>query len=128
MESTSSVPSAFYSAPTRKRFQNESDPPLVPIIGLDREGTIQSLTVAARRALAYADEAPIDPCFFAHVHASNQHRVMQDLADMVVRGKQQERWLLRLRTGNGRWRWYRAFVRSELGGEADRIRVHLRPL
>lgn len=128
MESSPSVPSAFYSAPTRKRFQKESDPLHVPIIGLDRGGTIQSLTAAARRMLGYAGEDPIDPCFFSHVHASNHHRVMQDLADMVARGKQRARWLLRLQTGNGRWRWYRAFVRNQLGDGADRVRVRLRPL
>jgi hypothetical protein len=40
------------------------------------------------------------PCFFSHVHASNQNRVMQDLADMVCRGKQQAKWLLRPRRAN----------------------------
>ena len=37
------------------------------------------------------------------------------------------RWLVRLRTGSGRWRWYRAEVRNELAAN-DAITITLRPL
>jgi len=66
-------------------------------------------------------------CFFSHVHRRNIQRVMRDLADMVSRGKQRTRWLLRLRTGNDRWRWYRAEVRNRLR-EDEQILVRLRSL
>jgi len=100
----------------------------VAVLTLDRDGTIQSVTDAARRVLEHPCPSDLDPCFFAHVHANNQHRVMRDLADMVCRGKQRAQWLLRLRTGNKRWRWYRATVRSELRQEEGHIHVRLRPL
>ena len=67
-------------------------------------------------------------CFFSHVHRRNVQRVMRDLADMVCRGKQRTRWLLRLWTGNDRWRWYRAEVQSRFQEEEGRIRIHLKPL
>lgn len=123
---TSPTLSTFYSGPTQKRFP-ETTAPHVPLLTLDREGTIQSLTEAARRMLEYTSDTALDPCFFSHVHASNQHRVMRDLADMVSRGKQRAKWLFRLRTGNSRWRWFRAFVRNELGQDGA-IRIRLRPL
>jgi len=55
-------------------------------------------------------------------------RVMQDLANMVSRGKQRAQWLLRLRTGNERWRWYRVAVENNLGRQDDHIRIRLRPV
>lgn len=98
------------------------------MLTLDREGNIQTLTRAARQALEYGPDGSLDECFFSHVHKHNMHRVMRDLADMVSRGKQRAQWLLRLETGNNRWRWYRAAVRSHLGEPADSIQIRLRPL
>ena len=123
---TSSRPPSFFSSPTRKRFQKSSVAPHLPVLFLDRHGTIESLTDGARRLLEYSSDAALDPCFFSHVHRSNQHRVMRDLADMVCRGKQRAQWLLRLRTGKKRWRWYRASVEHDPSN--DTIRVQLRPL
>lgn len=127
----SSTPSAesasFFSNSSWKRFQGK-DLPHVPTLTLDREGTIQTLTRAARRALEYSDDASIDDYFFSHVHKKNMHRVMRDLANMVSRGKQRAQWLLRLRTGNERWRWYRAMAQNNLGRQRDHIRIRLRPL
>jgi len=99
-----------------------------PILTLDRDGTIQHLTEPARRVLEYAPNATPDPCFFSHVHGRNLRRVMRDLAHMVSHRKQRAQWLLRLRTGNGRWRWYRAIARNHLDHSNASIRVHLRPL
>lgn len=53
---------------------------------------------------------------------------MRDLALMVSHRKQRARWLLRLRTGNGRWRWYRLYARNHLDEQDGAIRVRLRPL
>jgi PAS domain-containing protein len=124
---TESTSSSFFSPSSRKRFREHALPPL-PILTLDREGTILTLTRAARRALEYSDDASIDDYFFSHVHKRNVRRVMHDLANMVSRGKQRAKWLLRLRTGNGRWRWYRAAVQNKLGRQDGHIRIRLRPM
>lgn len=117
----------FFSSQSWKRFQNETLNH-VPLLALDREGNIQTLTRAARQVLEYGSDTALDECFFSHVHKHNMRRVMQDLADMVSRGKQRTQWLLRLRTGNGRWRWYRASVQNQLGQPEDHIQIRLRPL
>ena len=127
LSSPSRSTSPFFSDRSRKRFQEESSPH-IPILKLDREGTIQTLTPAARRALEYTSNASIDSCFFAHVHKRNMRRVMRDLAHMVCRGKQQTHWLLRLRTGNERWRWYRTSVQNNLDQKEGYILIQLRPL
>jgi hypothetical protein len=100
----------------------------VPTLDLDRDGTILHSNEPARRVLEHPPDASLDPCFFSHVHGYNLRRVMRDLAHMVSHRKQRARWLLRLRTGNGRWRWYRALVRNYLDRSDARIRVRLRPL
>ena len=51
---------------------------------------------------------------------------MRDLADMVCRGKGQASWLVRLRTGQNRWRWYVASAKNELNQIQQAIVVHLR--
>jgi PAS domain-containing protein len=117
----------FFSRSSWKRFQDEPHSH-VPVVALDRDGNIQTLTRAARQVLEYGSDAPLDECFFSHVHKHNMRRVMQDLADMVARGKQRTQWLLRLQTGNSRWRWYRATVQNHLGQQDSHIQVRLRPL
>ena len=107
---------------------SKSESPHVPVLTLDREGTIQDSNEPARRALEYSSEDSIDPCFFSHVHGRNLQRVMRDLAHMVSHRKQRARWLLRLRTGNRRWRWYRLAARNHLDENDGAIRVRLRPL
>lgn len=119
--------SSIFFDKVRKRFQKETIPHL-PVLTLDREGNIKSVTRAARNMLEYSAEECIDSCFFAHVHGRNMRRVMRDLAHMVSRGKQRAQWLLRLRTGNHRWRWYRAAVQNDLGRQEDHILVRLRSL
>ncbi len=109
----------------RMRFQDSAGEAL-PLIVLDREGNICNLTRTARHLLEYSQGTTIDECFFSHVHKRNMHRVMKNLADMVSRGKQQAEWLVRLYTGNNRWRWYRVEVQNHLGGDADRIYARLR--
>lgn len=106
----------------------EDDPPHIPLVSLDRDGTIQRLTKSARTALEYSDDEPIAKCFFSHVHGRNLRRVMRDLALMVSHRKQRARWLLRLRTGNGRWRWYRAQAHNHLDQPKGTVQVRLRPM
>lgn len=103
-------------------------PPHVPLLLLDEEGMIQTATRAARGILEYPSDGSIEPCFFSHVHGRNLRRVMRDLAHMVCQRMHRARWLLRLRTGKGRWRWYRAEVESQLDRPDGRIQVRLHPL
>ena len=109
----------------RKRFQSGLDVHL-PLIVLDAAGNIQHLTPAARGLLEYKPGQSIEPCFFSHVHGKNLYQVMRDVADMVCRGKAQASWLLRLRTGQNRWRWYKATARNELMRPEATLTVHLR--
>jgi PAS domain-containing protein len=100
----------------------------MPLVALDRDGTVRTTTRAARQLLEYGPEASLQSSFFGYVHPRHRRRVMRDLADMVSRGMRQAQWLLRLRTGNERWRWYRASAHNHLGDDAERVFVHLRPL
>ena len=83
------------------------------------------MTRAARAQLEYGAEREPDACFFTHVHGRNLRRVMQDLAHMVCHRKTSARWLLRLRTGTGRWRWFRAAVVNYLATPQECIHVRL---
>lgn len=103
-------------------------PPHVPLLVLDEDGTIEDLTEGAKRILDDSSDGSVEPNFFSHVHGHNLQRVMQDLAHMVAHHKQNARWLLRLRTGAQRWRWYRAVAENHLDRPDDGIRVLLRPL
>lgn len=111
-----------------KRFRSLDGPIedlVFPVLTIDAEGTIQHISKAARGLLEHAPDADLEPCFFAHVHGKNLYRVMQDIAHMVCCGQQQSMWLLRLRTGRGRWRWYRATARNRLYGADDHILIRL---
>lgn len=110
--------------PDWKRFRSAENP-LVPLLAIDAEGTIQHASKAARRMLEYAPDDSLSPYFFSHIHGKNLYRVMQDVAHMVCCGLQQTSWLLRLRTGRKRWRWYRATVRNRLYGAEQKILVYL---
>lgn len=99
----------IFSDSFRKRFRDLDDAPF-PFLFVDDEGTIRRVTNATRRLLEYRSDQPFDPCFFTHVHGRNLRRVMQDLAQVLRRHKRKVSWLLRLRTGTGRWRWFRAMV------------------
>ncbi len=100
--------------------------PHVPRLHLTRDALIQDGNAAARRVLGHDLDDDLQPNFFSYVHGRNLRRVMRDLAHMVNHGMQRARWLLRLRTGTDRWRWFRAAARNRLSSEED-ILVYLRP-
>ena len=102
--------------------------PYAPVIVLSPDGFVKHLTDAARRLLQYRPDQEFDKYFFTHVHGKNLHRVMRDLAAMVKRGSEQASWLLRLRTGRNRWRWYRAEVINRLSLSTPAITVRLSDL
>lgn len=101
--------------------------PHVPRLRLGRDGTVRDLNDAACRVLEFASEDDTASSFFSYVHGRNLRRVMWDLAQMVEQGVRRSKWLLRLRTGNNRWRWYRAAAKNKLQSEGT-ILVLLRPL
>lgn len=121
------APHSLFSHSDWKRFQDGVHA-LVPVLLVDDRGTIQRVTPTARRLLEYATDETIDRCFFAHVHARNQRRVMQDLAQVMRRHKRRVAWLLRLMTGSGRWRWFRAVAHPYSSDDQDLVAVRLRPV
>ncbi len=117
---------AFLSEADRKRFHVGTSP--MPILILNPEGNISEMSPAARLLLEYKAEQEVEPCFFSHVHGRNLYQIMRDVADMVCYGKAAANWLLRLRTGRGRWRWYKATVKNRLSMSDGNIVVTLRDL
>lgn len=97
----------------RKRFHT-SVSPHVPTLVLDREASIVHLTPKARQLLEYKPDDDIEPYFFSHVHGRNLHQVMRDLRAMFNYGKSRAAWLIQMRTGQERWRWYKARVENML--------------
>ena len=126
-QSLSPAPEHFSFPDFRKRF-HQLVMPHVPALVLDGEGTVRHLTEAARHLLKYATGRPFDPCFFSHVHGRNLRQVMHDVADMVRYGKTQTSWLLRLRTGQGHWRWFKATAACQPDASEKAIVVYLRDL
>lgn len=126
LEAPSTSRSTLFS-PDRKRFQ-AIESYLVPVLTLDAEGNVQHLSPAARRLLEYGPEAKVDECFFTHVHGKNLYRVMQDIAHMVCFRLEKTSWLLRMQTGRGRYRWYKATVHNRLDAPAGHIAVMLEAL
>jgi len=121
-------PPSSLSRPTDGRASKTKEPMHVPTLAVDEEGTIQHVNAAARRVLEHPPDESIGACLFSHVHGHNLRRVMRDLAHMVRHRKQRARWLLRLRTGTGRWRWYRAVAHNRLDEPESVVAIHLRPL
>lgn len=111
--------------PIRKRFQAK---PHLPVIVLNGEGTIEEMSPTARRMLEYGKDDHVPPSFFSHVHGRNIYQVMRDVADIVCYGKPRASWLLRLRTGRGRWQWFRTSVTPHFQDGDLAIHIHLSDL
>lgn len=127
LEMSSNAPEARKFTAIRKRFQEPVSPHL-PTLVLGGDGMIQHTTPAARHMLEYKPDQQIESCFFSHVHGRNLYQVMRDVADMVCYGKASASWLLRIRTGQGRWRWFKASVKNQLNLGEGTILVNLRDL
>ena len=111
-----------------KRFQNMT-PSHVPTLIVDQEGSVLHLTPRARQLLEYKPDQPVEPYFLSHIHGRNLRQVMRDLADMIKYGKSKASWLVQMRTGQGRWRWYKASAkREQQQGDDPLILVKLRDL
>ena len=86
------------------------------------------LTPRARQLLEYKPDQPVEPYFLSHIHGRNLRQVMRDLADMVKYGKSKASWLVQMRTGKGRWRWYKALAKRKQQHGDPVILVRLRDL
>lgn len=115
------------SSDTSEQFQQLVNP-YAPVLILNPDGFIEHLTDAARRLLQYRSGQAVDAYFFTHVHGKNMRQVMRDLAGMVRHGEEGASWLLRMRTGRDRWRWYRAQAVNETDNEPPAVTVRLRDL
>lgn len=120
---------ALMSEMDRRRTKAGKEvPPHVPRIEVNRNGDIEQINGGARRALEYSSDAPIQSCFFSHIHEHSLERVMRELAQLIEQKIQRTRWLLQLRTGAKRYRWFRAQAESVLHKSTIGVRVLLRPL
>lgn len=113
--------------PLWKRFQEESESVPFPLLVLDDSATIRRCTPSACRLLQHDPGSLAEQSFLSLVHGRNVQRVMRDLAHLVHRRLQTASWLLRLRAGGGRWRWYRAVVRAS-GATASGAAADGRPV
>ncbi|MEM1127648.1 MAG: PAS domain-containing protein [Bacteroidota bacterium] len=118
------APRSLQVAPFWKRFQAlmHTQPALV----LDAEGNVRYVTTSARILMEYGADQAMEPCFFSLIHGRNLYQVMRDVADMVSGRKRETSWLLRLRTGRGRWRWYRVTASNHLDQEPGYITLQMR--
>lgn len=117
----------FLHRTLRRHLHVPDAPSSMPRLTLDTDGRIQSVSPAARKALEYAPDATPEPNFFSHVAACSLGRVLRDLGRMVNGDRRRAQWLVRLRTGTGRWRWYRTEVENELSSK-DVITMTVWPL
>ena len=103
--------------------------PYVPAVAINQKGLIECLTVAARKLLEYKPDQHIERPFLSHIHRRNMYRIVRDLEEMMLYGRERASWLLRLRTGRARWRWYKAEAeRRSQPSEASAINVRLKML
>lgn len=89
---------------------------------------MQRLSPVARALLEYVPDQRVETNFFSHVHSRNQYRVMRDVASLLVFEKDRCEWLLRLRSGRGRWLWFQASARCEKTDDQTQIGVWLEPM
>jgi hypothetical protein len=78
--------------------------------------------------LEFDAEQQVERNFFSHVHSRNQYRVMRDVASLLLFEKNTCSWLLRMRSGRGRWLWFYASAQCEQGIDSPRIGITLEPM
>ena len=126
-EALSIQPESVLSPLDWKRFRDDIHPHR-PILVVDARARIQHLTPAGRSLLEYGTGQDLPTLVFALIHDKHLYRAMRDVADMVCYRRKQASWMLRLRTGQGRWRWYQATAENHLHETPPTIQVRLRDL
>jgi hypothetical protein len=115
------------AVPLGKPLATTVVPPQSPVLRLDFEGCISEATPAARSFLGFQGDAHMPECFFSLVHGNNLYRTMRDVANMVCYGKARAQWMIRMRTGDRRYRWVSVTALNRLNGEEGAILIWLRP-
>ena len=105
----------------RKRFQLRP-----PHLVVDSTGHLTALSPDARALLEFPASQRVETNFFSHVHSRNQYRVMRDVASLLLFDKTRCEWLLRMRSGRGRWLWFQATATCEESDEQRPNRNHAR--
>ena len=117
------APASVSDAPFRKRFQLRP-----PHLVVDSDGHLTALSPDARALLEFPAHQRVETNFFSHVHSRNQYRVMRDVASLLLFDKTRCEWLLRMRSGRGRWLWFQATATCEECDGSARIGVVLEPM
>ena len=84
------------------------------IIGFD--GSIKDVSSSAKQILHLRRPGTGETNFFSLVHKSHLYPVMRDVADIICRGKTSAHWLLRLKTSNESWKFFKTEVRKSVTG------------
>ena len=93
----------------------ESGAPVI-IIGFD--GSIKDVSHSALNLMDFRMAESIEKNFFQLIHKNQLYPVMRDVADIICRGKTSASWLIRIRTSNGTWKWFKAEVQKSNACEA----------
>jgi PAS domain S-box-containing protein len=70
---------------------------------LDREGNVQYQSSAVEALLGYKPDEMAGSAWFSYVHGDDAPPVQTQFQEMVRRGSQQARWILRFRAAQGEW-------------------------
>ncbi len=111
------------AVPFRKRFQLRPHHLII-----DSNGHLTELSPDARALLEFPPKQRIESNFFSHIHSRNQYRVMRDVASLLLFDKPRCEWLLRMRSGRGRWLWFQAVATCEECDGSARIGIMLEPM
>lgn len=106
---TQSSPAAAVALSAAFQTITDSGAPII-IIGFD--GSIKQVSGNALGMMGYTSAVAPDTSFFSLIHKNQLYTVMRDVADIICRGKQSAKWLLRLKSSNGTWKWFNTEVRK----------------
>jgi len=71
---------------------------------VDGEGTVQFQSQAIEQLLGYKPEELAGSAWFSLLHTEDEAPVRTQFSEMVTRGSEQARWVLRFRAAAGGWR------------------------
>ena len=92
---------------------------------VNSDGIITTTNPVALKKLGYPSSNQLPSSFFNLVHRQFHYRVIRDIAEMVHHNRSKSEWLLRLKTGNGNWKWFKVTATNELSTRQG-ISVHLK--
>ncbi len=81
---------------------------------VDRDGTVQYQSSAVEALLGYKPADLAGAAWFSFVHKEDAPPVQTQFADLVDRGGEQARWVLRFRAAEGGWQPVEVYARNLL--------------